>query len=141
MNTPKVHILHLIRKVPDFTTSTCFHNEYWGHTLILGINSDKEFNKVFEQYFNCFNTEDFEVLHSTCTEDALDYDCDLDHMQSVDDIDEDNPFLLDDDDRQYVWHILNDHRYGQRMTFDESVWAMWDSYEGVNLAFVRGNNI
>ena len=137
--TPVVHILHLVKLVNHFGEGIV--HEYVGHTLILGIESDDEFQRIYSEYFDCFNAEGFEVLHSTCNEDALDYDCDLEHMQNVDDLDEDNPFLLDKDDCQYVWHVLNNHKYGQRPTFDESVWAMWDAYEGVNLAFVRGNNI
>ena len=129
--TPVVHILHLVQLVSRFGEGLV--REYVGHTLILGIESDKEFQRIYSEYFDCFNAENFEVLHSTCAEDALDYDSDLDYMQSVEDIDEDNPFLLDKDDCQYVWRTLNDHKYGQR-TYTNAVINMFNAYEGVNFA-------
>ena len=136
--TPVVHILHLVKLTHDFEHG--LYREYVGHTLIFGIESDEEFQSVYSKYFDCFNAEGFEVLHSTCTEYEVDYDNDLEYMQSVDDIDENNPFLLDKEDCQYVWSTLNDHKYGQR-TFDNSIINMFNSYDGVNLAWIRGCNI
>ena len=119
----KIYILHLTKAMHDFEHG--FYRAYVGHTLLLDCPNDAEFQRIFNQYFDCFNAERYEVLVSTCDEDDLDYDCDLEHMQSINDLDEENPFMLDESDRREVWHTLNEHKYGQ-VSVDKSICAMFN---------------
>lgn len=136
--TPVVHILRLTKFSHVFGEGIT--REEIGYTYLFGIKSAEEFKRIFDKYFDCFNAEYYEVLVDECAEDALDYS-DVDHMQSVDDLDEDNPFLLDEDMMHYVWGVLNHRKYNTRPTFSESVGQMFDAYNGVNLAWVTGCNI
>lgn len=74
-----------------------------------------EVKNLIHKYFDCFNMPEpspwhnqFYVEVSTAPLWAFD---DPEILQNAENLNEDNPFLLNDDDNNWVWHNVNEYLY------------------------------
>ena len=90
-----------------------FGNTTIAHTAV--ICKTTETAGILQRFFNCFNMPEpspfgvqFHV--DVVTAPVYDFD-DPATLQLADDLNEDNPFLLDECDNTWIWHNVNEHLY------------------------------
>lgn len=88
-----------------------------------------ESNLILSRFFDCFNMEEASPFGDLLSIDAdiapvWDFD-DSDKLQVASDLDENNPFMLDEPTNNWVWSTVNERLYDTYKSRDYSAVLCW----------------